>query len=577
LIKRIIPLVLSVTIACGGDGPIEPGPVSNDLSTMQVGEVRVLAPRDIRNGIEIPSVPDAREFILIVGNTSNIGDVEARYLVSGNLAPVSARAEQRVAFSPRLNARIGELDRQEPPQRLLEKRIRGFERKALSLRSSLDLLALSGPPLRRSTHAGTVPVPGDVIPLKIPDGDAANLCETYFTTEAVVASVSARAIIAVDVIDGPPSGLFSQADFDAISAEFDNITYPTGESYFGTPTDIDDNDRIIILYTGRVNQLTPPSTSSSGFVSGFFFAGDFFPPTGTPTQSCPQSNQAEIFYLLVPDPSGTKYGNSHSAAAVRQITRGTMAHEFQHMINAGRRYTDRVAEEFETIWIEEGLAHFAEDAVGRRVRGFGDLQALSFLDILPDETARNDFNAFFVQNLGRFRRWMEAPDTSSGISSAAGENLSSRGAAFALIRYAADNFSNSDPRAFTRRLAAGPDTGITNFNRATGAPLDTVLAGWLVANYADDLAGVPVVNARTQYRSYNLRSVMPPVSADVFPLKVEAVGGTSSVSGTNRTGTGTYYRLTVAANAGARNVKVTDANGAVVSFAGAHVYVLRTQ
>jgi hypothetical protein len=33
----------------------------------------------------------------------------------------------------------------------------------------------------------------------------------------------------------------------------------------------------------------------------------------------------------------------------------------------------------------------------------------------------------------------------------------------------------------------------------------------------------------------------------------------------------------VAANAGARNVKVTDANGAVVSFAGAHVYVLRTQ
>jgi hypothetical protein len=252
------------------------------------------------------------------------------------------------------------------------------------------------------------------------------------------------------------------------------------------------------------------------------------------------------------------------------------------MINAGRRYTGGIATDFEVAWLDEALAHEGEDAVGRRVRGFADLQSLAFSDILPDESARNDFNAFFFQNLARLSYWMNRPDTSSGISTRAAENLSSRGAAWALLRYSMDNFSSADPRAYTRRLAAGPDTGLTNFNRANAASLDTVLAGFLVANYADDLPGLTIVNARTQYRSYNMRSVMPPVAGStlsnggVYPLRVEAIG-TASLQGTNRTGSGTYYRLTVPANSGAKNVKVVDASGAVVSFAGAHVYVLRVQ
>jgi hypothetical protein len=486
-----------------------------------------------------------------------------------------------VALAPRLLAGIG---LSEGPQQLLEKRVRGFERRALNLRAASDPFGFSNLSLRRSTQVAAVPVPGDIIRVKVPDGNGPNdnLCADFFDTRAVVAAVSQRAIIAVDTLDGPPSGLFSQADFDAISAEFDSFTFPTDSAYFGNPTDVDANGRVIILYTGRVNMLTPPSPPGSGFVGGFFFAGDFFPPTGPPAQSCPQSNQAEIFYLLAPDPSA-KYGNTRTVASVRQGTRGTIAHEFQHMINAGRRYTGGVASEFEVSWLDEALAHIGEDAVGRRVRNFGDLQALTFPDLLPDESARNDFNAFFFQNFARLAYWMQRPDTSSGISDRAAENLSSRGAAWAIVRYAADNFSNANPRAFTRRLAAGPDTGLANFTKVTAASLDTVMAGFLVANYADDLPGL-TVDARYQYRSYNMRSIMPPVAASVlnnggqYPLRVESVGtGSATLSGTNRTGSGTFYRLTVAANAGPKNVKVTDASGAVVSFPGAHIYVLRVQ
>lgn len=582
-------MALGALVACGGgkEGPVEPSVPRNDITTMQVGEVRVLAPIDIPNGIDLQSVSSPRDFILIVGNTSDRGDVVASYEVRGNLsAPGSVRSEQRVALAPQLSPALGGLAHSEGPQPLLEKRVREFERRALTLRPPSGQLGSSGLSLRRRVQvaASAVPVPGDVIRVKIPDANGPNddFCLDYFESQAVVASVSRRAILAVDTLDGPPAGLFTQADFDAIAAEFDQMTFPTDSSYFGNPTDIDLNARVIMLFTGRVNQLTPPSSPS--FVGGFFFAGDFFPVTGLPGQSCAQSNQAEIFYLLAPDPLGLKYGNVRTAASVRQGTRGVIAHEFVHMINAGRRYTGGVASQFEVLWLDEALAHLGEDVVGRRVRNFGDLQALAFSDVFPNESASNDFYAFFFQNFARLAHWMDRPDTSSGISARAGANLSSRGAAWAVIRYTADNFSNGEPRPYTRRLVAGPDTGVTNFLAVNAAPLDTVLAGFLVANFADDLSGLGNISARYQYRSYNMRSIMPPVAGSVlsnggvYPLKIESIGtGTATLTGTNRTGSGTYYRLTVAANAGPKNVKVTDASGAVVSFPGAHIYVLRLQ
>lgn len=582
--NRFFPLVIVVLAACGGDGgkPIEPTPARNDITTLQPGDVRVLSPSDITNGIDLRSVSDAREFIFIVGNTgqSKTENV-ATYVIRGDLSTGASLSPVKTApVSLQLVAGVEALERAQAPQRHLEKRIRGFERRSLSFRGRALAPGGGGLSLSRSVGVVSVPIVGETINVKIPNGNGTNLCQDFFQTQAVVAAVSQRAILAVDTLDGPPLGLFTQADFDAIATEFDNVTYPADEAYFGTPTDVNGDQHVIILFSGRVNQLTPPNTpESSGFVGGFFFAGDFFPPAATaPAFSCPQSNEAEIFYLLAPDPLGLKYGNIRSTASVRQGTRGTIAHEFQHMINAGRRYTGGVAEQFEVSWLDEALAHLGEEVTGRRLKNFSDLQSLSHSDIFPNEAARNDYNAFFFQNFARFRSWMQRPDTSSGISEAAAENLSSRGAAWALLRYAADNFSNSDPRAFTRRLVTGPDTGIKNFNRATAVPLDTVVAGWLVANYADDLAGLPITNARTQYRSFNMRSVMPPVSNGTYPLRVEGIpGGTTSLQGTNRTGSGTYYVLSVAANAGAKNVKVTDTSGAAVNFPGAQVSVLRTR
>ena len=583
MIKRFAPAGMILAIACGGGGDATgPTPVSPDISTMNVGEVRVLNTSDLTNGIQVPAGSGARDFLIIVGNTSTQHDTPANFMVN---ADISSSGSFGVTAAPDMSASSSMLANQIPlartPQEATENTVRGFERSGLNLRSaSSPLNGRFSTSRNLAVAAAAVPVVGDILNLNVPNAQPGmNLCNDFYQTQAVVASVSptGHAIIAVDTLDGPPLTLFSQAVLDSIRQEFDNTTFTTDSSYFGNPTDIDNNSKhIILLFTGHVNELTPRSSSS--FVGGFFFAGDFFPTTGaTANDHCAESNVAEIFYLLSPDPTG-RFGDIRQASQVRQGTRGTIAHEFQHMINAGNRIQNN-ASSFESSWLDEGLAHFGEDAVGRTVRGMSDLQKFSSSDLPTCNapcTAANDFNAFFFQNLSRLTGWIARPDKFSPLSNAT-DSLATRGAAWAFLRYAADNYSGGIPRALTRKLVAGPDTGVTNFSKATTASIDTLVKGWLVSMYADNL-GIPGLDAKYQYRSYNFRSVIPPVArVAAYPLPVQSLASGSNTSGTNLSGTGTYYRLTVGPSDGARNIKILDFSGNPARFDGERVYVLRVQ
>jgi len=593
VIKRSVPAVLILAVACGGGGGDGTGVVKppSDISSMNVGEVRVLNPTDIPNGIDLLAGSGARDYVIIVGNTNTAHDVPASFVVKADKSTtgifgIEAAADLQAQSSLQLN----QVPLARTPQEVLESRVRSFERTKLSLRAPSGPLGILRLSARRSAQVSqaSVPLVGDRINVNIPNAASTNLCDSFISTQAIVASVSQKAILMVDTLDGPPATLFTQAQMDSITGEFDTITFPTDSSYFNNPTDVDGNGRIIMLFTGEINKLTPPnSPPNTGFVGGFFFAGDFFPPNGSAqAQACAESNQAEIFYLLSPDPTG-RFGNVRSTSSVRQGTRGTIAHEFQHMINAGNRFQNPLVSNFESTWLDEALAHFAEDAVGRVQRGFGDLQALTFADVLPCNapcSQRNDFNAFFFQNLARLTYWMDKPDQFSPTSAMADTSLATRGAAWAIVRYAADNLSNALPRTFTRQLVAGPDTGVTNFTAATKVPIDTVVKAWLVSMYADHL-GITGLDAKYQYRSYNFHSVMPPVaqsvlsqSAAAYPLRIQSIGsGSDNIAAKNLSGTGSFFRLTVAAGATAKNVKILDASGNAASFSGEHIYVLRVQ
>jgi len=558
--RRILFVLPIAIFACHSDSVVDPitPPGLSDAKNMTVGETRVLVPSQLPNGIELSTSSATTDYLVIVANTSPALDVQASYVVRGNEA--SGDAPRFDVLQPSYAKVAGE--RGEDAQQAADGRIRAFERQNLVPANAIG----GGSRLRKSIGFSAAVNVGDVVTVKVPVVTSAKLCDSFVTTKGIVRAISSRAIIVLDTAANQTA--FTAADFSAIATEFDNVVYPTDSSYFGKPTDIDANGRVMLYYTPEVNKATPAGQQS--FVAGFFFAGDFYPPTGS--NSCAQSNQAEIFYLLAPDPLG-KFNNVRSTNTVRQGTRGTIAHEFQHMINAGNRVVSG-ASAFESVWLDEGLAHFAEDAVGRAVRGFGDLQTLSDGDLFTaDQTVRDAYNAFFFQNLKRFSSYLVRPDTASPLSKQAEKDLAPRGAIWALLRWSADNLSGSNPRAFTRRLAAGPDTGIKNLTAVAGAPLDTLISGWLITNFSDH-TGIPNLPAKYNFVSYNMRSVIAGANSGAYPLLVTGLTPGAAITTTTLPGSGTYYKVTVSANT-TRTVKIQDSGGANVTFPGAHFYVLR--
>lgn len=557
------------------------------IVNLAVGEVRVISAAESNGCIKIASTANSSQYVVIGANATSIPEQTATYALksdTGEVVPNTTLLANPFAVAATLA--VSTLPPSITIRDRFEMKFRAAERRELDLpdaqaayrarRSRLSTM--------RTSVSLAVPNIGDKTTFKVP-GTGANPCSPFITVTATVQYVSTKAILYLD--DTSPSGGFTAQDYQDIGTEFDNLIYPTDVSYFGTPLDLDGNGRVIILYTPQVNKLTD-SGSPGGFVGGFFFVGDFFPATGsTASDHCAQTNNAEIFYVLTPDPNGSIVpntggaGNPRSTAQVRQGTRGTIAHEFQHMINASERIRSPIEQSLEDTWLDEALAHFAEDANGRALKGLTETSNASFATLFSNI---NDYSAFFFQNFARLRSWMTSPGNTSPISEEAASSLGIRGAAWSLLRYTADNYApGGDVKAFTKALAGGPNIGVDNLTlRAGRVPFDTLVAGWMIANYADE-AGIPGLNPKYTYKVYDMRSNMSaqPISGgQQYPLLVTDISGTGYVSATQQanSGTGDYFRFSRAAAGPARSFRFLNPDGAATAgFTGATLFILRTQ
>jgi hypothetical protein len=514
------------------------------------------------------------DYLVIPGNTSATPDILGTYVLKsdeGENVPSTTIAPSNAIFSAENTAPRNAGGDLGAAQIAFETRLRLMERRELRLpdaqRAYRERLR-DGAQSRFSVSAA-IPAVGDRLNFKVPG--KTNACTNFTTITAEVMYVNDKVIIYTD-LTAPANG-FTTTDYQQIGDEFSTLIYPTDVSFFGTPLDDDNNGRIIILYTSEVNKMT--EANSTSFVGGFFFAGDLFPSTGA--NSCAQSNQAELFYMLAPDPDGTINNNKRSLALVRQNTRGTIAHEFQHMINASERIRSPIAQSLEDVWLDEGLAHFAEDAVGRALRGISETEDATFSTVHGGSI--DDFNAFFFQNLARFRLYLNNPGPVGPTSSAADTSLAARGAAWALLRYAADQYSGGDVKLFTRKLAGGPDVGVPNLVKNAGATFDAIASGWMIANYADDL-GIPGLSALYSYKVYNMRSQLTSITAGQYPLKVTTVSGSGFVlTGLEaRSGSGNYFLAQQNAGSPARTWRFLNSDGSTAaSFTGASWIILRVR
>ena len=81
------------------------------------------------------------------------------------------------------------------------------------------------------------------------------------------------------------------------------------------------------------------------------------------------SNEGEMFYMPVPDPNKTINANYADKAILASGNLAVLVHEFQHLINAGRRIYVNNASSFEEVWLNEGLSHIAEELLYYRISG----------------------------------------------------------------------------------------------------------------------------------------------------------------------------------------------------------------
>jgi hypothetical protein len=281
-------------------------------------------------------------------------------------------------------------------------------------------------------------------------------------------------------------------------------------------------------------------------VGGFFFGGDLFPRVATPSLgACARSNVGEIFYLLAPDPAGTINGNPRSKALVLQTAPGTIAHEFEHLINSSRRIYVNNADNFEESWLDEGLAHSAEElnfyaATGLAPRQNLDLARLNGLQ--GNSALVNSFYKYMIDNMGRYMTYLQAPDSNSVI----GEDLlETRGGSWAFLRYAADRRGEGD-QPFFFKLVNSRTTGLANMQQVIqDSPIDWA-QDWTLAVYTDD--AVPGVETRFTQPSWNFRSIMPVITelygeTRGFPLLVHSLASGNSQGYNIRGGGATYFRF----------------------------------
>lgn len=459
------------------------------------------------------------EYTVVPVNTST-ADTTALGVTGAGIIPVSgAPTPALMPGAPRLSRAAGPR-----PDYAFERRLRQRERRDFTGRIPSRAPAPRAPGGPRFAITPGLPAVGALMSLNV---QTAQSCSSPDIRTGRVMVVGPNLIVVADTMN-PPGG-FTTADYEAIADSFAANVHQVVAGAFGTPSDRDGNGRAIAFYTRAVNELTRPGSAS--YVGGFFFSRDLYTAA-----SCPASNLGEMFYMLVPDPDGTVNGNARSAGFVRGVTLGTMAHEYEHLINASRRMwvNDAWNGQFEETWLDEGLAHVAEELMFYRVSGVMPGTNTDLAAIADGGRVQASFFKYQESNFGRLRQWLLAPQASGPFQ--ADDGLATRGAAWAFLRYAADRRAGTEA-SFWNALVNTHDRGLANLQAVLGTDPLPWFRDFAAAMYADDAAGLSPEPQFTQ-PGWNFRSIYGGLDytgdggADGYPLATRnpANGVTDSVT-----------------------------------------------
>ena len=319
---------------------------------------------------------------------------------------------------------------------------------------------------------------GDTVTLY---ADSHRTCQQSGQVRAVVRLVGDNGIWLDDLAN--PSGTFTDTELASFDAFLTRHARPVHDAYFGRLSDVDANERVLILMTREVNRIDN---------LGWAYAGDFFPAS-----QCPTSNEAEITYLVVPDPAGV-VGKARTKQHLLDYYPLLLTHEITHLVQFGAqvlRFGD-----IKTNWELEGGASLAEQLVAYRLFGHGSNRDLGYDEYRAgvywySQAWVNDVAAFFgwggSSDAGRIARapeectWIGLPR--EGNDGPCAGNLA-YGVSSMVLRYAMDRWGGDYPGgegALMRRLTESPHSGFASLEDVSDWRPEKVLADFYLALWVD--------------------------------------------------------------------------------------------
>lgn len=474
----------------------------SDPLRLEAGEYASFAPATLDNCVVFPDADAGGALYLLAPQSlTSLTALQADYVLVGDPLVPAMAAAQRPEAKPLAHLRFHEFLRQ----------------------SEAEIARLPKPPLEPQLLAPAALASG----IKLGNRRLFRVCGDVRCSVASAETVRARARYvgqhaAIYEDEKTPLPLSDQEFLD-LGSLIDDELYEVATGFFGSESDVDQNGLVLVLMTPVVNKLT--EDCNDGIITGFFYALDVDPAFAGDSRS----NQAEIFYSIVPDPGGSVSCALSKGAVNRQVPT-VFSHEMQHMISYNQRVLVRRGDS-EILWLSEGLSHLSEELAALHFESLGD---------------RQRFSEFAIGNLVNGYRYLREPGAHFVLGSQGTGTLEERGASWLFVRWVVDQFGD----VVVRRMVETSLTGADNVGAVVGEPFSRLLSEWFLANYVSDLSGF-TAPPRLRYTTWSFRGVYeslqqqdPERFPDPYPLVPrQFTGGAFNVGGTLRSGSGDFYLI----------------------------------
>jgi hypothetical protein len=510
-------VVVSVTANGASAGRSHPLQVATQRS-LSVGEsLLLLEAADVRcNELSQSS----GRYVLSVFNTSTTLSATSAFQLRGaGAAAFSASALRSAAGrpSPSLSKAPapGDVPGHGAHARLLEQNRELLRRLAPTFTRS--------PALPRFSRSAAAPLAvGDTLRVRIADINADRPCQSFTEVTARVVYAGTRAVVLEDRA-APLAGQMD-ADYQTVGREFDSRMMGILEANFGNPLAVDaatdNNGKILMVFSKVVNDFKN--------VAGFAFAGDLFPRT-----RCNASNQAEIFYAVVP--TSTEAGNgSGTRGGWNRSMPSTIIHEVKHVTSYAERLA-RNTSTFEESWLEESTARVSEELWARATFGYAQngnttYQRSIYCEVRPSWTECSGKPRVMLKHFDGLYDYQSSSETLTPLGRTQEDDWTFYGSGWSLVRWSTDHFASSEA-AFLKALTQEPHlSGVQNLQARTGRTFPQLLGSWSLAMAVDDYPGFTSASALLRFPSWNTRDVFGGMNRDYpnsytrsFPLNVRTL------------------------------------------------------